>query len=163
MKTILPIVAISFLSAAYLSPVFASGAENAQQAAKTTEVSAAAQEAAKKADKSVQQMERASKIIGTAVVSLNGDSLGSINDLVIDPNTSQVVYAVVSYGEVMGMGGKLFGMPWKAMLWNQEQHHYVINVDKATLAKSPGFSFDADKWPTNLTEFGQMIQRSVNP
>jgi sporulation protein YlmC with PRC-barrel domain len=162
MKTILPIVAVSFLSATCLCPVFASEVEGAQQAAKTTVVSDT-QGTTEEANQAMQQMGRASKIIGAEVVSMKGDSLGSIDDLIIDPETSQVAYAVVSYGDVMGMGGKLFGMPWKSMLWNQEKHNYTTNVDVATLAKSPGFSFDADKWPSNLSEFGQMLQRLVNP
>jgi sporulation protein YlmC with PRC-barrel domain len=160
MKTILPVIAVSFLST--ICPISAS-AEDAQHAAEAIKLSVAAQKANKEANEAMQQMSRASKIIGVAVVSPKGDSLGSIDDLIIDPVTSQVVYAVVSYGEVMGMGGKLFGMPWKAMLWNQEQHHYVVNVDQDILAKSPGFSFDADKWPTKLSEFGQMGQRLMNP
>jgi sporulation protein YlmC with PRC-barrel domain len=156
MKTILPVIAISFLSATCLCPVYASDVEDAQQAVEATTV------AQKEANEAMQQMSRASKIIGTPVVGPKGESLGSVDDLIVDPETSQVAYAVVSYGEVMGMGGKLFGIPWKAMLWNQEKHHYLINVDPATLAKSPGFSFDADKWPSSMSEFGKMSLRLIN-
>jgi sporulation protein YlmC with PRC-barrel domain len=165
MKKILPIVAVSFLSATCMYPVFASDVEDAKQVTDTTEMPVAqeATQGVKEADAAMQHMSRASKVIGVAVVSPKGESLGSVNDLVIDPETGQVVYAVVSYGSVMGLGGKLFGMPWKAMQWNQENHHYVVNVDQATLTNSPGFSFDADKWPSNLNELGEMAQRLVNP
>jgi sporulation protein YlmC with PRC-barrel domain len=146
-------------------PVVASEVDGAQEATDTTEMTVAQEstKAVKQANVAMQQMVRASKVIGVVVVSPEGESLGSVSDLVIDPDTNQVVYAVVSYGGVMGLGGKLFGMPWKAMQWNQEDHHFVVNVDQATLTKSPGFSFDADKWPSNLTELGEMGQRLVNP
>lgn len=163
MKTTIPIVAVSFLSATCMYPIFASDVDGTQKAIEATASPAIAQAAPKEADKAMQQMSRASKIIGVAVVSPKDETLGSISDLIIDPESDQVAYAIVSYGEIMGMGGKLFGMPWKSMQWNQEKKSFVINVDQATLTNSPGFSFDADKWPSNLTELGQMGQRLINP
>jgi len=52
----------------------------------------------------MQQVSRASKIIGTKVKNPNGDSLGDIKELVLDPESGQVVYAVVSFGGLMGVG-----------------------------------------------------------
>lgn len=104
-----------------------------------------AQESNKDANESMQRMSRATKIIGASVINLKGDSAGSINDLLIDPTTSKVAYAVISYGDVLGMGGKLFGIPWNAMVWSEEKQNYTVDVDIATLAELPGFVFDADK------------------
>lgn len=167
MKKLFPATAVSFLSITCLCPVYASDVEDAQRAAKAAEAStqesvqASAEAATAKATESMQHMSRASKIIGTAVTSTNGDSLGSINDLIINPENNQIAYVVVSYGGLMGVGDKLFGMPWKSMQWNQEKQNFVINVDQATLAKSPGF--DANKWPNSLSEFDQMDQQIIKP
>lgn len=59
-------------------------------------------------NESMQQMTRASKIIGTPVKNPNGDNLGDIKELVLDPRSGKVAYAVVSFGGVLGMVDKLF-------------------------------------------------------
>ena len=66
----------------------------------------------------MQQVSRASKIIGTKVKNSKGESLGDIKDLVMDPENGQVVYGVVSFGGILGMGDKLFAIPWGALVWN---------------------------------------------
>ena len=53
---------------------------------------------------------KASSIIGTDVVNPNGDSLGDISEVVIDPRTGRVAYAVVSFGGFLSMGEKLFAI-----------------------------------------------------
>lgn len=93
----------------------------------------------------MQQVSRASKIMGTAVKNPNGDKLGEIKDLVLNPDNGQVVYAVVTFGGVMGMGNKLFAIPWQALHWSAERGNYALNMDKSTLKTAPGF--DKKHWP----------------
>lgn len=97
------------------------------------------------ANKSMQRISRASKIMGTAVKNPNGDTLGDIKELVLNPDNGQVVYAVVSFGGVMGLGNKLFAIPWQALHWIPGEDHYDLNMDKATLMTAPGF--DESHWP----------------
>ncbi|MDP3008487.1 MAG: PRC-barrel domain-containing protein [Methylococcales bacterium] len=111
-------------------------------------------------------MSRASKIIGTTVKNANGDDLGDIKELVLNPESGQVVYAVVSYGGVLGLGDKLFAVPWKAMLWTADKEHYVLNVDKAMLKNAPGF--DKAHWPDSASKWDQQREEieqfyHVNP
>ena len=73
-------------------------------------------------NESMQQVTRASKIIGTPVKNSNGDNLGDIKELVLDPRSGKVVYAVVSFGGVLGMGYKLFIIPWKALNRGEQGH-----------------------------------------
>lgn len=93
----------------------------------------------------MQQVSRASKIMGTAVKNPNGDKLGEIKDLVLNPDNGQVVYAVVTFGGVMGMGNKLFAIPWQALHWSVDRGNYALNMDKTTLKTAPGF--DKKHWP----------------
>jgi len=101
----------------------------------------------------MQQVSRASKIIGTAVKDTYGDNLGDIKELVLNPESGQVVYAVVSYGGVLGLGDKLFAVPWKALQWTSDKEHYVLNIDKETLKKAPGF--DKAHWPDSASTWDQ--------
>lgn len=93
---------------------------------------------------------KASSIIGTDVVNPKGDSLGDIKEVVIDPRTGRVAYAVVSFGGFLGMGEKLFAIPFSSFVYNTEKNEYVLDVAKERLKAAPGF--DADHWPAMSDE-----------
>jgi sporulation protein YlmC with PRC-barrel domain len=88
----------------------------------------------------------ASKIIGEAVVNRQNENLGKIHELVIDAKEGRLAYAVLSFGGFMGMGNKLFAMPWKAFEFSNTENKLILNVDKKKLETAPGFDKDA-KWP----------------
>lgn len=82
---------------------------------------------------------------GDRVVNTAGDNLGKIRDIMIDVPNGRVAYAVLSSGGVMGMGNKLFAVPWDALVLDADQHCFVLDIDKERLEKAPGF--DKDHWP----------------
>ena len=88
----------------------------------------------------------ASRIIGEAVVNCQDENLGKIHELVFDAQDGRLAYAVLSFGGFMGMGNKLFAMPWKAFEFSKTENKLVLNVDKEKLKTAPGFDQDA-KWP----------------
>ena len=47
--------------------------------------------------------------------------------------------AVLSFGGVLGIGDKLFAVPWKAMTVDTNRHCFVLNVPKNRLKDAPGF------------------------
>ena len=67
-------------------------------------------------------------------------------DIVIDAKTGKVAYAVLSFGGFLGMGEKLFAIPWSAFSVNTDNKHVILNVDKEKLKKAPGFN--KKEWPT---------------
>ena len=87
----------------------------------------------------------ATTLIGDPVVNRNGENLGKIEDLMIDPERSRVSYAVLSFGGFLGMGNKLFAVPLQAMRLSREDKRFVLDVDKERLKNAPGF--DKDQWP----------------
>lgn len=93
----------------------------------------------------MQQVSRASKIIGSVVKNPTGDKLGDIVDLVLNPDNGQVVYAVVSFGGIIGRGDKLFAIPLQALRWTADKNYYLLNMDKITLSNAPGFN--KKHWP----------------
>ena len=88
----------------------------------------------------------ASRIIGEAVVNRQDENLGKIHELVFDAHDGRLAYAVLSFGGFMGMGNKLFAMPWNAFEFAKTENKLVLNVDKEKLKTAPGFDQDA-KWP----------------
>jgi sporulation protein YlmC with PRC-barrel domain len=93
---------------------------------------------------------KASSIIGTDVINAKGDNLGEIKEVVIDPETGRVAYAVVAFGGFLHMGEKLFAIPFSEFKFDHENNKYLLNVTKARLEKAPGF--DADAWPLMTDE-----------
>jgi len=88
----------------------------------------------------------ASKIIGEAVVNRQNEDLGKIHELVIDAKEGRLAYAVLSFGGFMGVGTKLFALPWSALEFASTENKLILNVDKEKLAAAPGFD-QAAKWP----------------
>ena len=88
---------------------------------------------------------RASKIIGTEVRNLDGEHIGDIKEIVLEPRSGNVAYAVVSFGGVLGIGDKLFAVPWKALKLDNKDNTFILNVEKERLKNAPGF--DPDRWP----------------
>ncbi|MCY2958957.1 MAG: PRC-barrel domain-containing protein [Planctomycetota bacterium] len=88
----------------------------------------------------------ASKIIGEAVINRQNESLGKINEIVFDAKSGRVAYAVLSFGGFLGMGSKLFAMPWGAFDFSVTENKLILNVDKEKLKSAPGFD-PAGKWP----------------
>ena len=93
---------------------------------------------------------KASSIIGTDVVNPKGDNLGDVKEVVIDPRTGKIAYTVVSFGGFLGMGEKLFAIPFNAFQYDINKSNYVLDVSKERLQAAPGF--DADHWPSMAEE-----------
>lgn len=84
-------------------------------------------------------------LMGDKVVNPQGEHLGEIKELMIDPQTGHVGYAVLSFGGFLGMGDKLFAVPFRALELKPERKEFVLNVPKDTLKTAPGF--DKNDWP----------------
>ena len=91
----------------------------------------------------------ATKLTGDSVVNVQGEHLGKIEELMLDLDRGCVAYAVLSFGSILGMGGKYFALPWSALTVDTIEKRVVLNVTKDILEKAPGF--DKDHWP-NMAE-----------
>lgn len=84
-------------------------------------------------------------LVGTNVKNNQDEDLGKIEDLMIDLNGGKVAYAVVSFGGFLGMGDKLFAVPFSALTCECENKVLLLDATKERLEKAPGF--DKDNWP----------------
>ena len=92
---------------------------------------------------------KASDLIGSKVEGVDGKNLGSIKDLVIDPQDGDIQYAVLDFGGFAGIGDKYFAVPWQALQVDQEKKRLALDLHKKDLKDAPGF--DKNNWP-DLTE-----------
>ncbi len=81
----------------------------------------------------------ASKVQGTDVRNAQGENLGHIEDVVIDKTSGKIAYAVLSFGGFLGMGDKHFALPWSTLTYSIDQEAYLLNIDKETLKRAPGY------------------------
>ncbi|NDP40139.1 MAG: PRC-barrel domain containing protein [Rhodoferax sp.] len=87
----------------------------------------------------------ADTLIGNDVYNLKNEDLGDIKEIMLDMRTGRVSYAVLSFGGFLGMGEKLFAVPWTALKLDTQNKRFTLNVDKERLESAPGF--DQDSWP----------------
>ncbi|CBS87464.1 PRC-barrel domain-containing protein [Azospirillum lipoferum] len=68
----------------------------------------------------------------------DGKDMGEISELVIDPATGRIAYAVVELGGFLGIGDSDFPVPWA--LFAPSGDGYVLNVPKDKLTNAPRFN-----------------------
>ena len=90
---------------------------------------------------------RASKLIGMNVRNAEGEKLGTINDFVLDVRTGKIAYAALSVGGVLGVGDKLFAVPYTELKFDhgKDEQFFVLNASKQKLEAAPWF--DQSNWP----------------
>jgi len=87
----------------------------------------------------------ASTLEGDEVMNRQGEKLGTIEEIMLDVSTGRIAYAVLSAGGFLGMGDKLFAIPWQALTLDTDNECFILDVDKDRLQNAPGF--DKDHWP----------------
>ncbi|WP_296447197.1 PRC-barrel domain-containing protein [Rhodoferax sp. UBA5149] len=87
----------------------------------------------------------ANTLVGNDVYNQQDEDLGDVKEIMLDMSTGRVSYAVLSFGGFLGMGEKLFAVPWDALTLDTVNKRFTLNVQKDKLADAPGF--DKDHWP----------------
>lgn len=94
----------------------------------------------------------ATSIIGDKVENPEGDFLGKIDNLMINLKKGRVEYAVIEIGSFLGIGGKLFAIPFSELRIDPVKEVFILNRTKDYLRNIPGF--DKTHWPdTNAHEY----------
>jgi len=75
----------------------------------------------------------AEKVNGTDVYNMNGDKLGTVDDIMIDKISGKAIYAVMSFGGFLGIGEKQHPLPWSSLTYDEAKEGYVVNLDKKML------------------------------
>jgi sporulation protein YlmC with PRC-barrel domain len=98
----------------------------------------------------------ADTLMGEDVYNRQEEDLGDIKEIMIDMQSGQIAYAVLSFGGILGMGDKLFAVPWQALQLDTVNKRFILDVAKERLENAPGF--DKDRWPDMASaEFGSQV------
>lgn len=87
----------------------------------------------------------ATSIIGDGIENPEGEELGKIDNLMINLQNNHIEYVVIEFGSFLGLGGKLFAVPFRELRLDPEKRIFILNRDKEYLKQSPGF--DKSHWP----------------
>ena len=85
---------------------------------------------------------RAKKVIGTTVKNAAGEKIGTVEDIVLDKLSNNIVYAVVGFGGFLGVNEKFHPVPWSALKFDKSKSSYVVEFTKEQLEAAPAGSID---------------------
>jgi sporulation protein YlmC with PRC-barrel domain len=85
---------------------------------------------------------RASKVIGTSVFNGAGDKIGKVEDVVLDKQSNNIMFAVVGFGGFLGMNEKFHPLPWSTLDYQKDRNGYVVNLTKEQLEAAPSDTID---------------------
>lgn len=85
---------------------------------------------------------RATRVIGTNVKDASGNKIGEVEDVILDKQSSSILYAVVGFGGFLGMGQKYHPIPWSALDYQQDKDAYVVSYTQEQLSGAPAGSID---------------------
>jgi sporulation protein YlmC with PRC-barrel domain len=88
----------------------------------------------------------AGDLIGTKVKNFEDEELGRVKDVVIDMEFGTASYAILTHGGFLGMGEKLYAVPFQALEVSLEGDSLLLDVSMERLLEAPGIS------PENWTE-----------
>lgn len=87
----------------------------------------------------------ANSLEGDDIVNLQDETLGNVKEIMLDTDSGKVAYVVLSAGGVLGIGDRLFAIPWNALSLDTANHRFVLDADAERIKNAPGF--DKDDWP----------------
>jgi hypothetical protein len=105
---------------------------------------------------------RATTVKGTDVYNGAGEHLGHIDDIVLDKLEGRAVYAIMSFGSFLGMGGQYHPLPWDSLTYDPGRQGYVVNLTRAQLEGAPTYRPDEEPdW--NDPNYGETLSRYYYP
>ena len=96
-------------------------------------------------DRPVRRVLGVTMLTGAEVRNPAGESLGKLEDIMIDLAAGRIAYAVLSFGGLFGIGSKFFILPWSSMTFDQTRNEFILDIPREVLENGPGF--EKNNWP----------------
>jgi hypothetical protein len=68
--------------------------------------------------------------------------IGTVEDIVLDKLSNNIVYAVIGFGGFLGVNEKFHPVPWSALDYDESEGSYVVPFTKEQLQAAPADSLD---------------------
>jgi len=96
----------------------------------------------------------ASTWVGKPVRNSAGETLGKIEELIMDPSSGNITFGIVSFAGVLGMENKVLAIPWNALGVMPGRDYVVLDMDRSVLERAPYFE------GTLMPDFGDAAARA---
>src|SRR5215510_6455012 len=101
----------------------------------------------------------ATTLAGDSVRNMAGEDLGKVEEIMLDVRRGRIAYAVLSFGGFLGMGSKLFAIPWSALTLDATDECFILGVPKERLENAPvSTRITGRRWPMRA---GRRISMSI--
>lgn len=97
---------------------------------------------------------RSDELLGTDVRDPQNEALGSIEDLVMNPQTGKIAYLAIARGGIFGIDQKYVLVPWEDFKISPNANLLVLDTNKGTLDAAPQLN------KSQFTTGGQFDQES---
>ena len=81
-------------------------------------------------------------MLGTAVKDKAGHRIGEIGELIRDKQSNDIIFAVVSFGGILGLAEKDHPLPWSTLSYDEGESSYVVDATREELASVLSDSLD---------------------
>jgi sporulation protein YlmC with PRC-barrel domain len=85
------------------------------------------------------------RLSGCRVENPAGETLGKVEDLLIDEAQGRIAYLLLSLGGFLGIGTRFFVFPWASVHHDRTERRIIVDIDRESLRNAPGF--DRESWP----------------
>jgi sporulation protein YlmC with PRC-barrel domain len=80
-------------------------------------------------------------IIGAKVLSMTGESIGSITDVIVDAEGGRITAAVLSVGGFLGIGAKQVAVDWARLQVNWDASEILLELTREEAEAAPEYLF----------------------
>ena len=82
------------------------------------------------------------RIEGTPVFDRYAKRIGTIHSVMIEKESGQVAYAVLTFGGFLGLGSRAYPLPWSMLTYDREQHGYCTELRREDVESAPYMTLD---------------------
>jgi hypothetical protein len=68
-----------------------------------------------------------------------GDRIGTVEDVVLDKQSNQILFAALGFGGVLGLGEKYYPVPWSMLDYDEDKGGYVVPLNQESLKAAPAY------------------------